>query len=53
MLIIVNIFIDKIHIDIDIVTLINKYALSKEYVFITEKSGLKTTILHFTFETPH
>ncbi len=39
LLIIINIFIDKIHIFIDIVKLNNKYALNNKYIFITEKSA--------------
>ena len=39
LLIIINIFIVKIHILILIVKLKNKYALKNEYIFITEKSA--------------
>jgi hypothetical protein len=39
LIITINIFIGKVHIDIDIVGLNNKYTLNNKYIFITEMSG--------------
>jgi hypothetical protein len=39
LIITINIFIGKVHIDIAIVGLNNKYTLNNKYIFITEMSG--------------
>lgn len=48
LIIILNIFISKIYIFIVITKLNNKYALNNKYIFITEKSAIRTPFLSFS-----